>query len=97
MSGEPCGQRAHCGKVDGCSKPGPYNDPIIGCLLESVVDAMNGMVTQVRLPWRGDETNSSNPYDRLRRSAVRATCNRVATGETPPHEHATISIRTAAD
>lgn len=64
MSGEPCGQRARCGKVDGPSKPGPYNDPIIGCLLETVVDAMTGMVTQVRLPRRGDGTSSSTPYDR---------------------------------
>lgn len=58
-----------------------------------VVDAMFGMVTQVPRP-RRDEMNA---YYRPCHSAIRATCNRIVTRETPTHEYATIATWSGAD
>jgi hypothetical protein len=70
------------------------SEQIIGCLLAMVVDAMSGMVTQVRPP-RRDEMNAY--YRASRRSAIRANCHRIVTRETPTHEYATIATWSGAD
>jgi hypothetical protein len=58
-----------------------------------VVDAMSGMVTQVRAS-RRDEMNA---YYRALPSAIRANCKRIVTPETPSHEYATVATWTGAD
>lgn len=64
-----------------------------------VMDAMSGMITQVRSPRRDERgvagVRTSGPC----RSAIRATCERNVTREAPTHAYVTIVIvsRSAAD
>jgi hypothetical protein len=58
-----------------------------------VVDAMSGMVTQVRPP-RRDEMNA---YYRALPLCDPGHCNRIVTRETPTHEYATNATWRGAD